>query len=189
RRRPYGFGRGQARELLDLARAHARGGSLYVATSRRTGHAAVAALREALPDGARLWQWGDASPNPYLGLLACADAFVVTGDSMSMITEVARLARPLAIYPLPLRPLTRFARSMLPPAVTALPARAKYEWLPKLGFTAFPRDLTQVHRALIARGHAVWAGEPFPLSPPPLDDDVDAIARAVIAVAENSAAA
>ena len=182
--RPYAFGAAEARELLDRARRYAGGGSLYVTTSRRTGRDAVAALRASLPDGARFWQWGDTSPNPYLGLLACADGFVVTGDSMSMITEVARLGRPLAIYPLPMRPLTRFARRALPPALAALPTRIKYQWLPKLGFTAFPRDLTLVHRALITRGHAVWAGEPFPTAPPPLDDDVDAVARAIVATVE-----
>ena len=32
--------------------------------------------------------------NPYLGLLAHGDRFVVTGDSISMLVEVARLAKP-----------------------------------------------------------------------------------------------
>ena len=36
--------------------------------------------------------------NPYLALLALADRFVVTGDSASMLVEVARLGRPLADF-------------------------------------------------------------------------------------------
>jgi len=182
--RPYAFAAPEARDLIARAQTHAGSGTIYATTSRRTGRAAVAALREALPAGAQLWRWGDATPNPYLGLLACADGFVVTGDSMSMITEVARLGRPLAIYPLPLRPISRFARSVLPHALAELPNRAKYVWLPKLGFTAFPRDLTQVHRALIAHGHAVLAGHPFAKAPPPLEDDLDAVARAIVAKVE-----
>jgi mitochondrial fission protein ELM1 len=181
--RPYAFGAAEARELIERARVYADGGTLYVTTSRRTGRAAIAALRERLPHGARFWQWGDATPNPYLGLLSCADGFVVTGDSMSMITEVARLGRPLAIYPLPLRPISRFARRALPSALAELPARAKYRWLPRLGFTAFPRDLTEVHRLLFARGRAVPAGRPFSAARAAPDDDLDAVARAIVAKA------
>ena len=40
--------------------------------------------------------------NPYLALLGLADRFVVTSDSVTMMVEVARLGRPLAIFELPL---------------------------------------------------------------------------------------
>ena len=52
------------------------------------------------------------SDNPYLGLLGLADRFVVTGDSISMLVEVASLGRPLAIFALPVgrRPLEPCAR-------------------------------------------------------------------------------
>ena len=36
-----------------------------------------------------------------MGLLGLADGFVVTGDSISMMVEIARLGRPLAIFDLP----------------------------------------------------------------------------------------
>ena len=38
------------------------------------------------------------SDNPYRGLLALADAFVVTGESMSMLGEAAAMGRPLYIF-------------------------------------------------------------------------------------------
>ena len=38
--------------------------------------------------------------NPYQGLLALADHFVVTTDSLSMMVEVARLGRPLSLFAL-----------------------------------------------------------------------------------------
>ena len=79
------------------------GGSLYLSTSRRTRPDVVAALEAGLPPGATLHRWtaGSSDDNPYLGLLAFADRFVVTGDSVSMMVEVASLGRPLAIFPLP----------------------------------------------------------------------------------------
>lgn len=80
------------------------GGSILATTSRRTGEAASAALATALaraPVAAfRLFQWGDAGPNPYLGFLAWADAVVVTGDSVSMISEATAAGVPVFIAPL-----------------------------------------------------------------------------------------
>ena len=60
----------------------------------------VAALEAALPPGALLYRWSaeTSADNPYLALLAHADRFVVTGDSVSMMVEVASLGRPLAIF-------------------------------------------------------------------------------------------
>ena len=66
----------------------------------------VDVLREGLPEGAKLHAFepggGD---NPYRAP-GLGDRFVVTGDSVSMLTEIARLGRPLQIYPLPEAPST-----------------------------------------------------------------------------------
>lgn len=177
--RPYTFDAGAARSLLLAAQRYAGDGTLYVTTSRRTNKTASAALRDALPSGAHIWQWGDPSPNPYLGLLAHADGFVVTGDSMSMITEVVRLGRPLAVFPLPLRALTRWARSHLPEWLAYLPTRAIYQWLPKFGVTVFRRDLSSVYRRLVEHGHAALTPDPLPTTATPLDDDLDRVVNAV----------
>ena len=63
----------------------------------------MTALAAGLPQGALLYRWDPATTgeNPYLGLLAHADRFVVTGDSISMMVEVASLGKPLAIFALP----------------------------------------------------------------------------------------
>ena len=42
--------------------------------------------------------WGDKSPNPYLGFLACADNLIVTGDSVSMCCEATGTQKPLRIF-------------------------------------------------------------------------------------------
>ncbi len=79
-------------------RAAALGGSVMATTSRRTGEAATAALREALhPVPHQLFAWGDAGPNPYDGMLAWADAVVVTGDSVSMLSEALMAPGPVLI--------------------------------------------------------------------------------------------
>jgi mitochondrial fission protein ELM1 len=73
------------------------GGSLVLTTSRRTGRAAEDALIAELPPEAWVYRWGDAGENPYFGLLAWADVAVVTGDSMSMVSEACGTARPVLI--------------------------------------------------------------------------------------------
>jgi hypothetical protein len=121
------------------------GGSLFVTTSRRTPPQVVEALAESLPGAAILYRWQPgAAENPYLALLGLADRFVVTSDSATMMVEVARLGRPLAIFELP------FLRSRIWRAVLSA------------------RDLRAIPRLLIARGLAVRFGEPFaaPSSPP-----------------------
>jgi mitochondrial fission protein ELM1 len=87
-----------AARLRAMMRADHAG--LALTFSRRTAPPAMAALREALaPDGTFLWD--GTGENPYLGLLACADAIIVTGDSVSMISEAAATAVPVLVAPLP----------------------------------------------------------------------------------------
>lgn len=73
-------------------------GSVLATTSRRTGAPAAEALAQSLhavPH--RLFRWGDAGPNPYHGFLAWADAVVVTGDSVSMLSEALATPGPVFI--------------------------------------------------------------------------------------------
>jgi mitochondrial fission protein ELM1 len=68
--------------------------------SRRTPAEVTAALRRTLSpeDG---WIWDGQGTNPYFGLLACADAIIVTADSISMISEAAATDVPVLVAPLP----------------------------------------------------------------------------------------
>jgi len=179
--RPFVFDAGSARELVDIARRYCdSSGSLYVTTSRRTRPAAIAALRACIGEGDTFY-FNDpaATENPYFGLLAHADGFVVTGDSMSMITEVARLGRPLAIYPLRRSRLVETARELLPHWISDIPNTVKYRLLPRIGFTAFPRDLTQIHRSLIDAGFAVVAGAPLRSDSRRASDELDRVVSAI----------
>ena len=87
-----------AQGLAVLHRDH--GAGLAVTPSRRTGDAVRALLdRRLSPLGAFVWDM--AGPNPYLGLLACADSIVVTADSVSMVSEAVATAAPVAVVRLP----------------------------------------------------------------------------------------
>jgi mitochondrial fission protein ELM1 len=73
---------------------------LALTPSRRTAPAARAALAAALaPLGA--WVWDMTGENPYFGLLALADAIVVTQDSVSMISEAVATRAPVMVAGLP----------------------------------------------------------------------------------------
>jgi mitochondrial fission protein ELM1 len=95
-------------EGLDPAMAAALGrrvagfaGSVMATASRRTGAAATAALAETLgPVPHRLHAWGGTEENPLLGFMAWADVLVVSGDSVSMLSEALVTAAPVFIAPL-----------------------------------------------------------------------------------------
>ncbi len=73
---------------------------LAVTPSRRTAPAVQRALHAALaPLGAEVWD--GVGENPYFGLLACADAIVVTADSVSMVSEAVATAAPVLLAELP----------------------------------------------------------------------------------------
>ena len=68
--------------------------------SRRTSDAARAALQLAIePLGG--WVWDFTGDNPYFGLLALADAIVVTEDSVSMVSEAVATKAPVLLARLP----------------------------------------------------------------------------------------
>ena len=76
------------------------GAGLVVTTSRRTGAENEAILRAALADVPSLI-WDGQGDNPYFGMLALADAVVVTCDSVSMISEACYTGSPVHVYDFP----------------------------------------------------------------------------------------
>lgn len=82
-------------EMMRLDRA-----GLALTPSRRTAPEVRAALSDAVtPLGG--WVWDMAGDNPYYGLLACADAIVVTEDSVSMVSEAVATRVPVLLAALP----------------------------------------------------------------------------------------
>jgi hypothetical protein len=78
--------------------AHDHG--LMLSTSRRTPLALAGAFRAGLA-GSDAFVWDGTGTNPYFGMLAWADAFLVTGDSVNMICEAAATGRPVHVLALP----------------------------------------------------------------------------------------
>ncbi|MEO9189861.1 MAG: mitochondrial fission ELM1 family protein [Acetobacteraceae bacterium] len=73
---------------------------LALTPSRRTDPVASRVLSDALaPFGGYVWD--GSGENPYFGMLALADAIVVTTDSVSMISEAVATAAPVLLAPLP----------------------------------------------------------------------------------------
>jgi mitochondrial fission protein ELM1 len=91
-------GEALARQLAETMRRD--GAGVMVTPSRRTNPAVTDAIRRAIePLGG--WVWDGVGDNPYFGMLACADALVVTSDSVSMVSEAAATSAPVLIAELP----------------------------------------------------------------------------------------
>ena len=78
-----------------------RGMSLWITVSRRTPDELRARLKAAFPHKERVMFWSGVGENPYLGFLAMADYFLVTSDSVSMISEALYTDKPVALLRVP----------------------------------------------------------------------------------------
>ena len=160
-----------AKDLTALARRE--GGTLIVTTSRRTPEDVVATLARDLPPGTIFYRWtADGTNNPYKALLVLADRFIVTSDSLSMLMEVARLGRPLAIYLLQPASLTDRLRPFFGKIADSLGIRRH-------------RDLTAIPRLLIKDGLAVWLGRPFRLDGRRPPDELAAVVARIVDIMDR----
>ncbi len=187
-----------AQGLIDASRqvVEELGGTPYVTTSRRTTPQVVQALREGLPEGAQFYQWSAAGgDNPYRALLGSADGFIVTADSVSMMVEVIKLHKPLAIFPLPggwLGTVDQLRRSLAHWLFNPRLEGAGDRWRHRLAravhridrfkLLSATRDFRAFHRLLVDRGYAVWAGQPLRPPPAELPDDLGAVVQRIAAL-------
>lgn len=106
-----------ADDLVRLARNS--GGSLAVTPSRRTGAENEAIIRKRLEE-VPAYIWDGRAENPYFGLLALADAIVVTEDSVSMTSEAVATGKPVYIARLEgeSRRLRRFHQMLMDDGMT-----------------------------------------------------------------------
>ena len=157
--------------------ARAAGGSLLATTSARTPRTTADAFIRALEAPAHVFRWTPAGgENPYRGHMALADAFFVTGDSVSMLAEACATQKPVYIF------------DLSDPAGAASGACA-HRYL-RLGVLTHrltacygPRrmrsNVRAIHLGPVPTGHAVWLGEPGSVRPilPPLHDLQRAVTR------------
>lgn len=86
------------RQLADMAKVE--NAALLVTASRRTRPDSERALRAALADvPGEFWDGGGI--NPYFAYLGVADAIIVTGDSVNMVSEACATGKPVMVIHLP----------------------------------------------------------------------------------------
>jgi hypothetical protein len=98
--RQYRMSAASTQDLVaKLREAVKDGGSLVITPSRRTGTKNIALIRQGL-EGVTADIWDGTGDNPYFGILALADAIVVTGDSVNMMTEACATGKPVHVFQL-----------------------------------------------------------------------------------------
>ncbi|PON78045.1 Mitochondrial fission protein ELM1-like [Parasponia andersonii] len=72
-------------------------GSVRISFSRRTPEKVSKMLVKELSANPKVYIWDGEGPNPHLGHLAWADAFVITADSVSMLSEACTTGKPVYV--------------------------------------------------------------------------------------------
>lgn len=94
----HDFGQDDIQRTCDAIRTiAASGASIMVSPSRRTPPALITALANLDLNPERAFIWNGAGDNPYRQLLALADAFLVTSDSVNMIGEALTAGKPVQV--------------------------------------------------------------------------------------------
>ncbi|CAI9097677.1 OLC1v1034146C1 [Oldenlandia corymbosa var. corymbosa] len=72
-------------------------GSLRISFSRRTPKQISDLVQRVLGNIPKVIIWNGEDPNPHMGHLALADAFVITADSISMLSEACSTGKPVYV--------------------------------------------------------------------------------------------
>ncbi|GLT90026.1 hypothetical protein SLE2022_079790 [Rubroshorea leprosula] len=72
-------------------------GSIRISFSRRTPEKVSKILLEEFSAHPKVYVWDGEGPNPHLGHLAWADAFIITADSVSMLSEACSTGKPVYV--------------------------------------------------------------------------------------------
>lgn len=72
-------------------------GSIRISFSIRTPEKVSSIISKELGDNPKVYIWNGEEPNPHMGHLAWADAFVITADSVSMLSEACSTGKPVYI--------------------------------------------------------------------------------------------
>ena len=145
--------RAKGRRLGTLATqlAGAAGGALLVTDSPRTPDAAMQAFTGCVTVPSHVHRCAGSADNPYRAMLALADAFIVTGESMSMLAEAADTGRPLYIFD-PGDGATPWWRLLHNYRYKPL----SFRFAMRFGPARMRRDVGRIQTALIESGDASW---------------------------------
>jgi len=150
------------------------GGAVLVSDSARTPEAALDAFQSELDVPALVYRWqATDGENPYFAYLAVADTIVVTGESMSMLTEACATRKPLIVFDLSDKICTDEAGGQQNPGskTECQPwwrLRHNFRFKPlshrlamRFGPKRLRRDIGAIQERLVASGRAVWLGQSF----------------------------
>lgn len=90
-----------AKKLAEISSKLAKkmNATLLILNSRRTSDDLNLALKSKLSGDFQFFDWSEVkNNNPYFAILAKADFFVITGDSVSMISECCSTGKPVYIF-------------------------------------------------------------------------------------------
>lgn len=99
----YPFGRDDHQALARIAAdCRHKGYALMITPSRRTPPECLSLIRVSLESAGATEEtcfiWDGAGDNPYIPMLAMAEAIIVTGDSVNMVGEACASGRPVHVY-------------------------------------------------------------------------------------------
>ncbi|XP_073154768.1 mitochondrial fission protein ELM1 [Henckelia pumila] len=72
-------------------------GSVRISFTRRTPVKVSKIIQKELGTNPKVYIWDGEDPNPHMGHLAWADAFIVTADSVSMLSEACSTGKPVYV--------------------------------------------------------------------------------------------
>ncbi|KAK1299720.1 hypothetical protein QJS10_CPB13g01507 [Acorus calamus] len=92
------YGTDLAKELAEkLQNVLASCGSVRISFSRRTPLKVSNLISKEIGHHPKVYIWNGKEPNPHMGHLAWADAFIVTADSISMLSEACSTGKPVYV--------------------------------------------------------------------------------------------
>jgi len=139
-----------------------KNGALLVTTSARSPKGTLEVMRKEINVPALFFEYNDEdNANPYLGFLALADSFIVTAESISMLTESCATGKPVYLYDAS-RP--EHAGDPAEPNTITIeprhPVRTLGTWLRNhLGPKRMRRDITRIHENLIQQKRVLLLGK------------------------------
>lgn len=92
------YGADLAKQLThSLENVLATCGNVRISFSRRTPQKVSRIILEEFHNHPKVYIWNGQGPNPHMGHLAWADAFVITADSTSMLSEACSTGKPVYV--------------------------------------------------------------------------------------------
>ena len=154
--------------------AASKNGTLLVTTSARSPKGTLDVIKQEIKAPALFFDYNDShGTNPYFGFLALADSFIVTAESISMLTESCATGKPVYLYD---AARAKHAGDPSEPNYISIeprhPLRALGAWLRNhLGPKRLRRDITRIHEKLIQQKRVLLLGDTGDEIVQPVSDD------------------